>query len=134
MEIQRLDKNILFGAFAKACSDFGDEGGNVGSGECFADDIGIGCPFDNEDEDLLCSIIRPNHWREVFEKKEDQKPEPLPEFQFGDKVTVRLGSPTEGIFNMYVDDHGIIRASVLFEGSECCEEVAVNDLKAGWHD
>ena len=130
MEIQHLDKNILFGAFAKACSDFGDEGGNVGSGECFADDIGIGCPFDNEDEDLLCSIIRPNHWREVFEGKDEHEPVSLPPFKFGDKVTWTGGHPREGIFSAYCDQRW---AYVLFEGENCCEVVAVSSLRAGWN-
>ena len=130
MEIQHLKLSDMYEALAKSCNDF--EGQKEGS--CFSDNSNLGCPFgtSEEEESVRCKDIRPEHWREVFEGKEDQKPEPLPEFQFGDKVTVQLGSPTEGIFNMYVDDHGIIRASVLFEGSECCEEVSVADLKAGW--
>ena len=129
MRVTHLDRDGLYEAMAKECrADHGDS-------ECWHQEIGIGCPFDwDEGEYTLCAGIQSEHWREVFEGEDEQEPEPLPEFQFGDKVTVQLGSPTEGIFNMYVDDHGIIRASVLFEGSECCEEVAVNDLKAGWHD
>ena len=126
MEIQHLNKNILFGAFAKACSDFGDEGGKVGSGECFADDIGIGCPFDNEDEELGCNKIRPSHWREVFEGKDEQEQQ----FSFGDKVTWWTGRhPREGIFSAYCDQTW---AYVLFEGDNQCSDVKVEDLKAGW--
>ena len=128
MEIQHLNKNILFGAFAKACSDFGDKGGNVGSGECFADDFGIGCPFDNEDEDLLCSIIRPNHWREVFEGKDESEPR----FQFGDKVTHYVDFPVNAVFSAYKDSLYTGEAYVLFEGEPECQAVPLRNLKAGW--
>jgi len=89
MEIQHLNKNILFGAFAKACSDFGDEGGNVGGGECFADDVGIGCPFDNEDEELGCNKIRPSHWREVFEGEDKPEEKETGSWKVGDIVEVK---------------------------------------------
>ena len=130
MEITHLKLDDMYIALANGCFAFDGQQ----EGQCIADALDLGCPFgaSEEEESVRCKDIKPEHWREVFEGKEDQKPEPLPEFQFGDRVTVQLGSPTEGIFNMYVDDHGIIRASVLFEGSECCEEVAVADLKAGW--
>ena len=127
MRVTHLDRDGLYEAMAKECRV--DHEGS----ECWHQEIGIGCPFDwDEDEYTLCAGIQSEHWREVFEGKEDQKPEPLPEFQFGDKVTAMLPSPCEAIFNAYVKYHGFIRAAVLFEGSECCEEVAVADLKAGW--
>ena len=132
MEIQHLDKNILFGAFAKACSDFGDEGGNVGSGECFADDIGIGCPFDNEDEELGCNKIRPSHWREVFEGKDKQRLKPGPQFQFGDKVTHYVDFPVRAVFSAYKDSLYSGEAYVLFEGEVECQTVPLRNLKAGW--
>ena len=127
MRVTHLDRDGLYEAMAKECrADHEDS-------ECWHREIGTGCPFDwDEGEYTLCAGIQSEHWREVFEGEDEQEPEPLPEFQFGDKVTVQLGSPTEGIFNAYVEYHGFIRASVLFEGSECCEEVAVADLKAGW--
>ena len=129
MEIQHLKLSDMYEALAKSCNDF--EGQKEGS--CFADNSNLGCPFGAEDgETVKCGGILPRHWRLVFECGQEQEPEPLPPFQFGDKVTVMFSSPTEAIFNMFVDYHGIIRASVLFEGSECCEEVAVADLKAGW--
>ena len=129
MEITHLKLSDMYEALARDCNIF--EGQKEGS--CFAESSNLGCPFGAEDgETVKCGGILPRHWRLVFECGQEQEPEPLPPFQFGDKVTAMLPSPCEAIFNAYVEYHGFIRASVLFEGSECCEEVAVCDLKAGW--
>ncbi len=125
MEITHIDKNILFGAFAKACSDF--EGGIVGGGNCFADDLGVGCPFDNDVDEISCSNIRPKHWREVFEG-EDRLEKPVPEFQFGDKIRV---DGMRAVFARY-SDTSHKTAYILFESGSLLPERRVATLKAGW--
>ena len=125
MEITHMNKNILFGAFAKACSDF--EGGIVGGGNCFADDLGVGCPFDNDGDEISCSNIRPKHWREVFEG-EDRLEKPVPEFQFGDKIRV---DGMRAVFARY-SDTSHKTAYILFERGSLLPERRVATLKAGW--
>ena len=128
MEITHLSLSDMYEALARDCNRF--EGQKEGS--CFAENSNLGCPFGAEDgETVKCGGILPRHWRLVFECGQEQEPEPQPEFQFGDKVTVALNSPCEAVFSTYLGDG---MAYVLFEGETCCEEVAVSDLKAGWHD
>lgn len=125
MEIVHMDKNILFRAFAKACSDF--EGGIVGGGGCFADDLGLGCPFDNDGDEISCSNIRHKHWREVFEG-EDGLEKPVPEFQFGDKIRV---DGMRAVFARY-SDTSHKTAYILFESGSLLPERRVATFKAGW--
>ena len=122
MKTKHLDNSDMYNMLYMMCADAA-----TGDHQCFPQRYGKGCPFEGID----CDDVEPAHWREVFEGKDEQEPKPEPEmpFQFGDKVTVQLNSPCEGIFNAYTDQ-GV--ASVLFEGESCCEEVAVIDLKAGW--
>ena len=124
MEITHLDKNVLFGAFAKACSNF--DGGIVGGGNCFADDIGIGCPFESDSEEMSCCGIKPAHWREVFEGKD--KPEH--EFQFGDKVTVTLcDGKKRKAFCHTVGGDGI---AYFYEGFPHTLFARWEDIREGW--
>lgn len=87
MEITHLDKNVLFGAFAKACSNL--DGGIVGGGNCFADDLGIGCPFESDNEEMSCSSVKPAHWREVFEGEDKPKEKKTDSWKVGDIVEVK---------------------------------------------
>ena len=122
MEITHLDKNVLFGAFAKACSDF--DGGFIGGGNCFADELGIGCPFEGEHEEQPCSDIKPEHWRDVFECED----KPGSEFQFGDKV---MADQRQAVFVHY--QHGTTKkAEVLYKGDEVTSTVTTDSIKAGW--
>jgi len=122
MEITHLDKNVLFGAFAKACSDF--DGGIIGGGNCFADELGLGCPFEGEHEEQPCSDIKPEHWRDVFECEDKL----VSEFQFGDKVRV---DGMQAVFVRY-SDKSHKTAYIVYEGSSILPERQVATLKAGW--
>ena len=125
MEITHLKLSDMYEALARDCNNF--EGQKEGS--CFAESSrSLGCPFGAEDGEIVkCGGILPRHWRLVFECGQEQEPEPR--FQFGDKVTWTGGHPREGIFSAYCDQRW---AHVLFEGENCCEVVAVCNLKAGW--
>ena len=124
MEITHLKLSDMYEALAKSCNDF--EGQEEGS--CFADNSNLGCPFgaSRDEKTVNCEDIKPAHWREVFEGKD----EPEQQFSFGDKVTWTGGPLREGIFSAYCDQRW---AYVLFEGENCCEVVAVSSLRAGWN-
>ena len=130
MKITHLKLDDMYTALSNTCFCF--DGGRQGD-RCTAVTLNLGCPFGTsvEGETVQCKNIRPEHWRLVFEGKDEQEPEPEMPFQFGDKVTVTLNSPCEAVFSAYLGDG---MAYVLFEGETCCEEVAVCDLKAGWDD
>lgn len=124
MEIVHLDKTCLYEALAKECNCDHDDA------DCWHDTIGIGCPFGaSEDEDTVdCNMITADHWREVFEGKDEQEPQ----FQFGDKVTLTNSTGSyNGVFNAYTE-YG--RAYVLLEGEDRCSTEIVRNLKAGWDD
>ena len=125
MEITHLSLSDMYEALAVDCNSFEEQK----DGYCFADARNLGCPFgaSRNEKTVNCKDIKPAHWREVFEGKD----EPEPQFQFGDKVTWTGGHPREGIFSAYCDQRW---AYVLFEGENCCEVVAVCNLKAGWDD
>ena len=127
MEITHMKLDDMFSCLANSCQAF--EGQQEGA--CFADASNFGCPFgaSEEGETIRCGDIRPEHWREVFEGK-NEEPKPEVQFSFGDKVTVMIDPPCEAIFNAYLSE-GV--ASVLFEADTNCEEVSVSDLKAGWN-
>ena len=127
MEITHMKLDDMYTSLANSCLAF--EGQQEGA--CFADASNFGCPFgaSEEDETVRCGDIRPEHWREVFEGKDDE-PKPEMQFSFGDKVTVKIDPPCEAIFSVYT---GGGKAFVLFEGACSCEEVQISDLKAGWN-
>jgi hypothetical protein len=130
MEITHMNLDDMYTSLANSCLAF--EGQQEGA--CFADASNFGCPFgaSEEDETVRCGDIRPEHWREVFEGK-DEEPEPEMQFRFGDKVTAMIDPPCEAVFSTYTSHGGAIMAWVLFEGEHSCEEVLVSDLKAGWN-
>lgn len=126
MEIQHLKLSDMYEALAKSCNDF--EGQQEGS--CFAEDSKLGCPFriDENGDFLGCGGIDPEHWREVFEGKDEQEPVSLPPFKFGDKVR-HNGMPA--IFARY-SDKSHKTAYILFESGSILPERRVAELKAGW--
>ena len=127
MEITHMKLDDMYVSLANSC--FAFEGQQEGA--CFADASNFGCPFgaSEEDETVRCGDIRPEHWREVFEGK-DEEPEPEMPFRFGDKVTVMMDPPCEAVFSTYTGN-GL--CYVLFEDEFSCREVLVSDLKAGWN-
>lgn len=126
MEITHLELSDMYEALAKVCNDF--EGQKEGS--CFADNSNLGCPFgaSRYEETVNCKDIKPAHWREVFEGKDEQEPQ----FQFGDKVTHCVDFPVNAVFSAYKDSLYSGEAYVLFEGEPECQVVPLRNLKAGW--
>ena len=126
MEITHLDRSFLYDALAWECIKRGQLEKNGGSYECFPEASNLGCPFETENgESVDCGQIRTEHWRDVFEGKD----EPEPGFRFGDKVTV---DGTKAIFIRYTsEEHD--RAYIVFGASVLLPERLVTDLKAGWH-
>ena len=126
MEITHLKLNDMYEALAKSCNEF--EGQKEGS--CFADNSNLGCPFgaSRDEKTVNCKDIKPAHWREVFEGKDEQEPQ----FQFGDKVTHYVDFPVNAVFSAYKDSLYSGEAYVLFEGEPECQAVPLRNLKAGW--
>ena len=126
MEIIHLDKMSLYKALAKECNWDHDDA------DCWHETIGIGCPFSaSEDENTVnCNEITADHWREVFEGKDEPEPmpDPEPEFRFGDRVTAE---GRKGIFVRYIDEE-LFAAFVVFENTVYLPECETSILKAGW--
>ena len=123
MEITHLSLSDMYEALAVDCNSFEEQK----DGYCFADARNLGCPFgvSRFEKTVHCKDIKPAHWREVFEGKDEQEQQ----FSFGDKVTWAGRPPREAVFSAYCDQ---IWAYVLFEGDNQCSDVKVEDLKAGW--
>ena len=123
MEITHLKLSDMYEALAVDCNSFEEQK----DGYCFADARNLGCPFgaSRHEKTVNCRDIKPAHWHEVFEGKDEQDQQ----FSFGDKVTWAGRHPREGVFSAYCDQ---IWAYVLFEGDNQCSDVKVEDLKAGW--
>lgn len=126
MEITHLKLSDMYEALAVECNSFEEQK----DGYCFADARNLGCPFgaSRDEKTVNCKDIKPVHWREVFEGRDEQEPQ----FQFGDKVTLTNSTGSyNGVFNAYTE-YG--RAYVLLEGEDRCSTEFVRNLKAGWDD
>lgn len=124
MEIQHLKLSDMYEALAVDCNSFEEQK----DGYCFADARNLGCPFgaSRYEETVNCKDIKPAHWREVFEGKD----EPETQFQFGDKV---MADRRKAVFAHY--QYGTTKkAEVLYEEDEVTSTVTSDSIEAGWHD